>query len=148
MVFCKSIGIGRCGVKAERRNASWLDVDNAPLDKAKTSTEIESMGGTKALVLMTDGRNTLATYAPNHWSAGAADWARGDAKTATLCGNIKRDKIEDYTVSFMVTDAGAKSLPSNCASNPSKAYSADNAAELAKVFEEIGQNLVALRLSR
>jgi Flp pilus assembly protein TadG len=128
----------------------WNMLDsNAPLEKAKTATAIKDMGGTKAIVLMTDGQNTLASYAPNHTGyAGTSDWAKGDAKTATLCKNIKDDKIVVYTVSFMITDPGAKSLMANCASDPSKAYTADSAAALASAFEDIGQSLVAMRLSK
>jgi Mg-chelatase subunit ChlD len=128
----------------------WNMLDSQePLDKAKTAAAIKDMGGTKAIVLMTDGQNTLAPYSPIHrgWD-GASDWAKGDAKTKTLCENIKADGIVVYTVSFMVTDAGAKSLLANCASDTSKAYSADSAAALASAFKEIGQSMTAMRLSK
>jgi Mg-chelatase subunit ChlD len=128
----------------------WNMLDSEePLDKAKTAAAIKDMGGTKAIVLMTDGQNTLAPYSPIHrgWD-GASDWAKGDAKTKTLCENIKADGIVVYTVSFMVTDAGAKSLLANCASDTSKAYSADSAAALASAFKEIGQSMTAMRLSK
>lgn len=128
----------------------WNMLDSeAPLEKAKAAADIKAMGGTKAIVLMTDGQNTLAPYSPNHWGgAGAADWARGDAKTSTLCENIKADGIVVYTVSFMVTDVGAKALLANCASDASKAYSADSAAALASTFKEIGMSMTAMRLSK
>jgi hypothetical protein len=128
----------------------WNMLDSQePLDKAKTAAAIKEMGGTKAIVLMTDGQNTLAPYSPIHrgWD-GAADWAKGDAKTKTLCENVKADGIVVYTVSFMVTDAGAKALLANCASDSSKAYSADSAAALASAFKEIGQSMTAMRLSK
>jgi hypothetical protein len=120
-----------------------------PLSKAKTADAIKSMGGTKALVLMTDGQNTLAPYSPIHrgWD-GASDWAKGDAKTKTLCENIKADGIVVYTVSFMVTDAGAKSLLQSCATDATKAFSADSAASLATAFKEIGHSMTAMRLSK
>jgi Flp pilus assembly protein TadG len=128
----------------------WNMLDpNEPLDKAKTATAIKDMGGTKAMVLMTDGQNTLASSSPYHrgWN-GASDWAKGDAKTATLCSNIKGDGIVIYTVSFMVTDPGAKALLANCATSPANAYSADSAAGLAQAFREIGQSMTAMRLSK
>jgi Mg-chelatase subunit ChlD len=128
----------------------WNMLDsNEPLDKAKTASAIKDMGGSKAMVLMTDGQNTLAADAPYHrgWN-GVSDWAKGDAKTATLCQNIKQDGIVIYTVSFMVTDPGAKALLANCASSPANAYSADSAAALASAFKEIGQSMTAMRLSK
>jgi hypothetical protein len=98
---------------------------------------------------MTDGQNTLASYSPYHWGgAGASDWAKGDAKMATLCGNIKNDNITVYTVAFMVTEPASISLMANCASDPSKAFTADSAAELAKAFKDVGESLTAMRISK
>jgi Mg-chelatase subunit ChlD len=128
----------------------WNMLDSEePLDKAKSATIIKEMGGTKAIVLMTDGQNTLAPYSPIHrgWD-GASDWAKGDAKTTTLCENIKADGITVFTVSFMVTDVASKALLANCASDSSKAYSAESAAALANAFKDIGSTLTAMRLTR
>ena len=128
----------------------WNMLDSEePLDKAKSAAAIKAMGGTKAIVLMTDGQNTLAPYSPIHrgWD-GASDWAKGDAKTTTLCENIKADGITVFTVSFMVTDAASKALLASCASDASKAYSAESAAALASAFKEIGGTLTAMRLSK
>jgi Mg-chelatase subunit ChlD len=128
----------------------WHMIDpNEPLKKAKSKSAMKDIGGTKAIVLMTDGQNTLASYAPWHWGGnGAADWARGDAKTTTLCSNIKNDGITIYTVSFMVTDTQSLDLMAKCASDSSKALTADSAAELAEAFKNIGASLMALRISK
>ncbi len=128
----------------------WHMLDSQePLSSAKSAAAIQSMGGTKAIVLMTDGQNTLAPYSPYHWGgAGVSDWAKGDAKMATLCGNIKSDDITVYTVAFMVTDPASKSLMASCASDPSKAFTADNAAELAEAFKDVGASLTAMRISK
>jgi Flp pilus assembly protein TadG len=128
----------------------WHLLDSAePLSSAKSAAAINEMGGSKAIVLMTDGQNTLASYSPYHWGgAGASDWAKGDAKMATLCSNIKQDNIVVYTVAFMVTDPTAKSLMADCASDPSKAFNADSAAELADAFKDVGASLTAMRLSK
>jgi Flp pilus assembly protein TadG len=128
----------------------WHILDSAePISSAKSAATIKDMGGSKSIVLMTDGQNTLAPYSPYHWGgAGASDWAKGDAKMATLCDNIKKDSITIYTVAFMVTDPASKGLMASCASDPSKAFSADNAAELAEAFKDVGQSLTAMRLSK
>lgn len=128
----------------------WNMVDSEePLTSAKSAADIKDMGGSKAIVLMTDGQNTLAPYSPNHWGgAGAADWAKGDAKMATLCDNIKNSGVVIFTVAFMVTDPAAKSLMGQCASDASKVYNADSAAALADAFKEVGQSLTAMRISK
>jgi Flp pilus assembly protein TadG len=126
---------------------NMLDSDK-PLDAAKTKGAIKKMGGTKALVLMTDGANTLASYAPYHWGDNPADGPRGDAKVEVLCENIKKEGIVIYTVSFMVVEESAKDRLRNCASNPSMAYDAESAESLAKAFDSIGSSLAALRISK
>jgi Putative Flp pilus-assembly TadE/G-like/von Willebrand factor type A domain len=128
----------------------WHMLDSQePLSVAKSAADIKDMGGAKALILMTDGQNTLGPYSPYHWGAdNPADWARGDAKMAELCGNIKKDDITVYTVAFMVTDPKTISSMSSCASDSSKAFTADNAAELAKAFKEVGASLTAMRISK
>lgn len=127
----------------------WNMLDsNKPLSTAKTAGAIKAMGGTKALILMTDGANTLASYAPYHWGDNPADGPRGDTKVETLCENIKNDGIVVFTVAFMVTEPGAKDRMEACASDPSKAYDADTAVSLSQAFESIGSTLAALRLSK
>jgi Flp pilus assembly protein TadG len=124
----------------------WNMVDsNEPLKKAKTKSQLAAMGGTKAIVLMTDGENTLSASYPQHWGNNRA---AADAKTTELCNNIKGDDIVVYTVSFMVTDTGAQNMLKNCASDPGKAFTADDANQLKQAFKEIGSSLMALRISK
>jgi Flp pilus assembly protein TadG len=124
----------------------WNMLDSKqPLTEAKTASAMDAMGGSKALVLMTDGANTLSADAPYHWGT---DVAKANVKTAELCAGIKADKITVYTVAFMVTDTTAKDLLADCASDPSKVFTADNAAQLAKAFSEIGNSLTAMRLTK
>jgi Flp pilus assembly protein TadG len=124
----------------------WNMLDSKqPLIEAKTTSAMDAMGGSKALVLMTDGANTRSADAPYHWGA---DAVKANTKTAELCAGIKADKITVYTVAFMVTDTTSKDLLANCASDPSKVFTADNAAQLAKAFSEIGNSLTAMRLTK
>ena len=71
-----------------------------------------------------------------------------NARTATLCQKVKDENIVVYTVSFMVTNAVAIDLLRNCASDPSKAFVADNAAALSAAFGNIANSLMAFRLTR
>ncbi len=116
-----------------------------PLSSAKSKVDMAGLEGVKALVLMTDGANTLVPAYPNHVDGPAAT---SDAIVSELCGNIKADGIIIYTVSFKVTDSVAQKNLTDCASDPSKAFDADDATELSAAFKEIAQKLSAVRLSK
>ncbi len=124
----------------------WNMVDgNAPLKDAKSAADIETVGGHKAIVLMSDGRNTLSTNAPWH---NGGDGAEADRKSVEICKNIKQSGILIYTVSFSVGDENARFMMKHCASDPSKAFDAENAAQLADAFDVIGSSLLALQLNQ
>ena len=124
----------------------WNLLDSqVPIQGGKTKAAMSAAGGTKVLVLMTDGANTLSADYPWHWGSNAA---AANTKTAALCDNIRTDGIVVYTIAFMVTDSTSKDLLTSCAGDATRAYSADNAVELAKAFEDIGSSLVALRLAK
>jgi Flp pilus assembly protein TadG len=116
-----------------------------PFAEAKTAAEMTALGGTKAIVLMTDGANTLSASYPYH---GGNDVAEANLKTAALCDNIKADNITMFTVSFMVDSAPAQDILDACASDSEKSYSAESAEQLTKAFRDIGDSLAAVRLSK
>jgi Flp pilus assembly protein TadG len=124
----------------------WNMIDSSePLDDAKSASQMTSLNGTKAIVLMTDGANTLSATYPKHEGNNAA---AADAKTTDLCDNIKSDKITMFTVSFMVDSPSAEAVLKDCASSSDKAYDANNPDELAKAFQDIGKTLSALRITK
>lgn len=103
----------------------------------------------KALVLMTDGANTLQPNASGaHAYVGDGNPAPlADKYTAELCANIKAEKIELFTVGFQIDNAAAHAMLEKCATSSSHYYKADNAAELLAAFEEIGRSLENLRIA-
>jgi Flp pilus assembly protein TadG len=124
----------------------WNMVDgNDPLDEAKSAAEIKAKNGTKAIVLMTDGDNTISATYPKHEGS---DGSVADQKVETLCKNVKNDDIVIYTISFMVTDSDTIKMLEKCASDKGKAFSADDAAQLAQAFGDISESLMATRLSK
>ena len=124
----------------------WNMLDsNEPITGAKTKAEMVLLKGTKSLVLMTDGDNTLSASYPRH---DGSDAAAADAKTAELCSKIKADGISVYTVGFKVTKPSSISLLAECASSPSQAFAAADASALAAVFSEIAGSLAQVRVAK
>jgi len=123
----------------------------APLTGALPKAAIAAQGGKKALVLMTDGANTLyetegSTVWGVHW--GCDDCTATNELTAELCTNIKADGIILYTVLFEVTDPAIESLLHDCASDPQKSFVAEDEAALLTAFAHIGSSLSQLRISK
>lgn len=117
----------------------------APFTEGATYADMAKDSGVKALILMTDGANTLSPDYPDHDDD---DVSVANDLTIELCTEIKKNKIYVYTVAFEVTDATIKNLLKNCASSPDDAHDAGDAAALSKAFESIGDSLQELALSR
>ncbi len=154
---------------------------NEPYTQGIGPTDPDYPDTVKAMVLLTDGDNNVggesnhnksrygaysyispsvgspAAYRLGNGSTAADDAL--DAKTATLCGNIKTngtpsdtsDDIRVYTISFGPALTGAtKTMIENCATvdNGEKLYyHAPTNSELEDIFDEIGEDLNKLRLS-
>lgn len=101
----------------------------------------------RALVLMTDGANTVSLTSKGPLHNGSSRTA-ADSLTKQLCANIKADGIEVYTVAFEITDAATKDMIRECASSPSNYFDASDPAKLLSAFEEIAMALSNLRLSK
>jgi Mg-chelatase subunit ChlD len=99
----------------------------------------------KAVVLMTDGENTLSPTYPEHKGS---DKALANTLSLELCSNIKKAKIKLFTVSFEVTDAATEEMLKSCASSPKDYYNADNPEHLKKAFDAIATALAELRISQ
>lgn len=127
---------------------------SAPFSEGKTYDTANRMPR-KALVLMTDGANTLrfnssdgthATLSGNATTAGNQVTAT-NTDTSAICAYAKSKSIEVFTVAFAVTDVAAKTMLQGCASGADHYYDATDAAALAAAFRAIGQSLTSLRLS-
>lgn len=118
---------------------------DAPFTEAETYANVAAESGIKALILMTDGMNTLSPTYPTH-NGGAI--AEANARTADICEELKDNDVQVYTVSFQVTDPTIQTLLDNCATDPANSYDADNATELNNAFLEIGRSLTELALTK
>lgn len=103
----------------------------------------------KVLVLMTDGANTMAVKADgSHSYVGDGKAAtQADTYTAELCTNIKKEKIELYTVAFQIDNASAHDMLAKCATSSGHYFKADSSEALISAFEKIGASLENLRIS-
>jgi Flp pilus assembly protein TadG len=127
----------------------WNMLDSAePITGAKTKAWMKSNKGTKALVVMTDGANTLSPSTSNYNYHDGNDVTEANKITAETCKNAKKDDIVIYTVAFMVTDAASKSMLKECATDASKAFDASDPSALNTAFKDIANSLLAIRLTK
>ena len=104
----------------------------------------------RALVLMTDGKNTVYQKDEFHKStSNAARLLETESRTLALCDGIKRDGITLYTVAYNLPGAAAsaKTTLKACASDSSRFYDAKNASQLEKAFADIGSDFKQIRIS-
>jgi Flp pilus assembly protein TadG len=130
----------------------WNILDsNAPYSTAKTTAAMNALKGTKAVILMTDGENTIyPDYASIHHYSTTDSSLLADTndRMIAICNNIKSEGISIYTVAFQVNTAASKDLLVNCASAPNQAYDATDSVSLLDAFNQIGNQLAATRLTR
>lgn len=103
----------------------------------------------RALVLMTDGKNTRSMTDPyNNGEHEDSDEDAANELTSELCGNIKAEGIDVWTVAYNFDDAESKEILRNCASSSTQFFDASNQTTLIAAFEQIGSSLFTVRLSR
>jgi Flp pilus assembly protein TadG len=133
----------------------WPDAENKPA--AYTTPNLM-----KVLILMTDGEfntvycNGVISKDSTSGSGGAADHINCNAPNGSgwtqatkQCDAIKAAGIELYTVGFDIADNQTlQELMASCATSAAHAHLASDGAALKAAFQEIAQNISALRLSR
>jgi len=113
----------------------------------------------KAMVLMTDGKNTMfdsiytayGNLSDNNLGYRLTESqaeAELNKRLTTVCNSVKSSGIIIYTVAFAITDPTAKSLLQNCATNSSYYFDAANQTALNTAFQTIGDSLSNLRVSK
>jgi Flp pilus assembly protein TadG len=108
-----------------------------------TQTNTTEQQLTRAVILMTDGDNTLS-----RWSGNGSDSTRCidcDARTTMACNSTKAANIRLYTVRMI---DGNATLLRNCATNTTMYFDVQNASQLDAVFNAIGGELASLHLSQ
>jgi len=115
---------------------------------------------TRALVLMTDGANTMTEtsrydstedlyhreYKPTETKADKEAITRIEG----ICDGIKGEDILVFTIAYKLPSGskGADAVLKDCASSPDYTFKANNKKQLKNAFEAIAKNLMTVRLSR
>jgi Flp pilus assembly protein TadG len=115
----------------------------------------------KAVVLMTDGENTMYNDSTVRTSYGFLSQGRLgttssistaeaslNTKLSTLCTSMKAQGIIVYTILFNYSDPNVATLLRNCATQPDYYFSSPNSAALQSAFQQIGASLANLRISQ
>ena len=135
--------------------------DNAPFTQGRAYGEV---GNHKVMIVMTDGANTYISQSNMNRSQymgfnyisqgylGTTSTNNGtvvdamNARTLEVCANIPV-QITVYTIAFELEDADAEAILAQCASDATKAFDADNSAELIAAFQLIAQDIATLRIA-
>ncbi len=116
----------------------------------------------KALVLLSDGKNTMSTtdydsygyLADGRLGSTNANTAKRqlDKNTSALCEAVKAKGIRLYMILLEENDAATKQIFEDCASRNDKGealyYEVPDASTLTQVFSNIGKDLSNIRISR
>lgn len=125
----------------------WRTLDpGEPFTEASTGFD----PATRALVLMTDGQNTLTQDDEFHVTEDKTrPISETDERTVKLCEIIKQEKIVIYSVAYNFPGDAAvgKKILNICASDSTKFFDAKSADELEEAFKNIGKDLARVRLS-
>ncbi|MGV6801132.1 MAG: hypothetical protein ACWA5L_04340 [bacterium] len=117
----------------------------APYSEGQSTAYMASHGGSKVLILMTDGANTRSPSYPAH---SGYDETLANNLTKSLCDNIKTDEIHIYTIAFQVTDADTLSMLKDCASDSGSYFDPDNIDTLQENFQTIANRYVPIWFSK
>jgi hypothetical protein len=116
-------------------------------------------GMAKAVILMTDGYNTIDNLAHGaYWflendltgsTNGTTAVSDLDSKTLQICNAMKAKGIYIYTIALGTeTDADSLALLQNCATAPNYYFNSPSTSQLQGIFNTIGDSLSNLRVSQ
>ena len=140
----------------------WRGLWGGSMDANSLPLDYDSDLMIKAMILMTDGENTMygnadGAYgytAQNHTGMASAPYTDGkaadrlDEKLAAICSAMKDKGIVVYTVVFDLNSSSVGTMMRQCASAPDYYFNAPDAATLKQAFRTIGDSLANLRISR
>ena len=120
---------------------------DAPFQGGEDYTSFASIGGRKAMMLMSDGANTVSPHNNNGYH-NRSNVSQANGYTLDICTEAKNAGIEVYTIAFDINDTATKKMLEDCATGPTYYYDASNASELQAAFDSIGRDLSELAIAR
>jgi hypothetical protein len=129
-----------------------MDANSLPLDYDEELSQ-------KAMILMTDGTNTMSDSIYTAWgwlddghlgtTSSSTAVTKLNQKTTTICNAMKAKGILIYTIVFgNDSSTSAKNLMKNCASQTDFYFFSPSKESLSAAFKTIGDSLSKLRVSR
>ncbi len=120
---------------------------DVPFTEITKGNKNKNASPSNAMVIMTDGENTLSQS--NDGKHDARDKKAANDRTALLCEKAKEDGIQIFTVGYRMNSVrkDMEKLLQACATTPDNYFDAGNAAELKKAFKDIAYRLDFTRLS-
>lgn len=137
----------------------WRGLWGGDMDGNNLPLEYDEPLSQKAMILMTDGTNTMSDtiYTAYGWlgdghlgttNSGTAV-TNLNTKTTTICNAMKQKGVLIYTIVFgNGSSTSAKNLMKNCASQTDYYFFSPSADALKTAFRAIGDSLSKLRVSR
>lgn len=118
----------------------------APFTGGEDYVTFAEEGGRKAIMLMSDGANTVSPNNSGWHNRSDIDQANGYVED--ICDEAKEAGIEVYTVAFDLDDEDTKDMLKDCATDESYYYDAEDASDLQAAFDSIGRELSELAIAR
>ncbi|WP_246008332.1 pilus assembly protein TadG-related protein [Afifella aestuarii] len=139
---------------------SWRGLWGGDMETYNLPLDYENNLISKAAILMTDGRNEVSG-ALNDYAAYGSLWdgrlgttnqyeadKELNERLSMVCKSMNTAGIKVYTIVFRTTDPSIQKLMRECASDPSLYFDSPDPAALKSAFEQIGDSLSNLRVSR
>ncbi len=103
----------------------------------------------KAIIMMTDGNNTMESTYSTYWATNKHNVNVSDLneRFAETCEALKAQGVTIYTVTFTSSiSSSTKQYYEDCATSPAQYYDAPSQDELIEVFETISRELANLHI--
>jgi len=136
----------------------WRGLWGGVMDSNSLPLAYNTKGMNKAVVIMTDGENTIDNTSHGaYWylsngklgtTNSSAALTQLDTRLSKVCTSMKAQNIYVYTIMFGTTTTANQTLLKNCATQPDYFFPTVTDSELQSAFSAIGDSLANLRVSK
>jgi Flp pilus assembly protein TadG len=136
----------------------WRNQWGGEMDTNSLPLEYNTKNMNKAVVLMTDGENTIDNTARTSYgylsdgrlgtTNGTTAVSRLNTRLADVCTAMKNSNIYVYTIAFNNPGTTIQNLLRSCATSPDYYFNSPTSTSLTAAFSAIGDSLANLRVSK